>query len=489
MELNYLANIARYIPELIVCLTMVMTTTIASTYSNEERSGQGLMYWVAFIGLFATLIILFLGINEPATRAFFNAVVIDQFGTFMKIIMVAGTLGAIWLGRQASDVDQPVKAEFVILALGVLMGGMLLASANNMLTLYLGVETLSILSYALASLRKNDERSSEAGLKYSLYGGVSAGLMLFGMSHMFGVLGTIQFSGMAASIANLGQVEVLILLPAFLLFFVGIGYKIACVPFHMWSPDVYEGAPLPVTTFFAIVPKMAGIAALVRLSMVFFGQEGVMQTSWIGLIQVIAALTITVGNVSAINQRSIKRMLAYSSIAHAGFIMLGIAALGTSSIRAILFYVISYFFMTLVAFAIASFVQNKYGNDHLERFNGLIVRHPMMALAMAMVMFSLAGIPPLSGFIAKFNMLALIIERGYFSLAVIAALNSVVSLYYYMKVVRLMIFKPCDDQSDFAGFSLSNQVIILALVIPVVVLGIFWSKIMVVADGAKLFIQ
>tara|TARA_R110002049_G_scaffold8409_2_gene45862 strand:- start:12 stop:1478 length:1467 start_codon:yes stop_codon:yes gene_type:complete len=488
MQLNYLANLSHYVPELIVCLTMVMTMVVEATYANGEKS-KPLMYWCSIVGLFCAFVVLCLSLGQAPTTAFFNAVVIDPFSTFVKIIMVLGTLGAIWLSHSSTDIYNPVKPEFIMLGLGVLVGGMLLASANNMLTLYLGIETLSILSYALASLRKNDERSSEAGLKYSLYGGISAGLMLFGMSHMFGVLGTIQFSGIAQNIATLSQNEMLVLIPAFLLFFVGIGYKIACVPFHMWSPDVYEGSPIPVTAFFSIVPKMAGIAVLLRITISFFADEGVMQYSWIGLLQVIAALTMTVGNVSAINQRSIKRMLAYSSIGHAGFMMLGAIVLGEEGIRAVLFYGLGYMFMTLAAFAITSFIQNKYGNDHFERFSGLIYRKPMMAIAMAIIMFSLAGIPPFSGFVAKFHILSAIIKEGYMTLAVIAAINSVVSLYYYLKVVRLMIFKPSEDNGEIQGFTFVNQSVIVALVVPVVILGVFWSKIMAVADGAKLFIQ
>lgn len=488
MELNYLANLSHYVPELIISLTMIMTIIVEATYDNGEKV-RPLMYWTAIIGLLSALIVLCLSLKEPATTAFFNAVVIDPFSTFIKIIMVLGTLGAVWLSHSSTDIYHPVKPEFVMLALGVLVGGMLLASANNMLTLYLGIETLSILSYAMASLRKNDERSSEAGLKYVLYGGVSAGIMLFGMSHMFGVLGTIQFHGIAENIANLSQTQMLVLVPSFLLFFAGIGYKIACVPFHMWSPDVYEGSPLPVTVFFSIVPKMAGIAVLIRVSMSFFAAEGVMQYSWIGLLQVIAALTMTVGNVSAINQRSIKRMLAYSSIGHAGFMMLGAIVLGEEGVRAVLFYGVVYLFMTLAAFAITSFVQNKYGNDHFERFNGLIYRKPVMAIAMTIVMFSLAGIPPFSGFVAKFNILAAVIDKGYMTLAIVAAINSVISLYYYLKIVRLMMFKTQDDNDSIAGFGFVNQSLIVLLVVPVVVLGVFWSKIMTVADGAKLFIQ
>jgi NADH-quinone oxidoreductase subunit N len=281
-----------------------------------------------------------------------NSLVIDSFSTLAKIIMVIGTIASIYLSSQSEDIDKAVKSEFAIMTCGVLVGGMLLASANNMLILYIGIEMLSILSYVLASFKKNDERSSEAGLKYSLYGGISAGIMLFGMSHIFGVLGVINFSEMMPMMKNLSNEQIAILLPSFVLFLTGLGYKIACVPFHMWSPDVYEGSPIPVTTFFSIVPKIAGLAALVRISSVLFGGESMLSVGWVGLLSVIGALTMTVGNVSALNQRSVKRMLAYSSISHAGVMLMGVVVLSEIGARSILFYGVTYLFMTLVAFYI-----------------------------------------------------------------------------------------------------------------------------------------
>ncbi len=488
MGLNYLANLSHFIPELLVCLTMLALILIESSY-DEEAEDRNLLYLAGFLGLLSAFVILGLNFTSKPLFIFAEALVIDTFATLVKMIMVFGTFVAVYLAKGSKDIYRDLKGEFAMIALGVLAGGMLLVSANNMLITYIGIETLSILSYVLASLKKKDDRSAEAGLKYALYGGISAGIMLFGMSHIFGVLGTIYFPEIATKLGELSTAQISVVLPSFLLFFVGIGYKIAVAPFHMWSPDVYEGSPLPVTAFFSIVPKIAGMAILVRISHVFFGGSGILNIGWVGTLSVVAALTMTIGNVSAIGQRSIKRMLAYSSISHAGMMLLGVLVISEMGTRAVLFYAIAYLFMTTVAFYIVSFVQDKYGNDHFERFSGMIYRYPLMSIIMAIVMFSLAGIPPLSGFVAKFHLLSLIIKKQYYVLAIIAGMNSVVSLYYYLKIVRIMIFKPIESSEPIAGFGVLNQSLILIFAIPVVLLGVFWAKMMALIDGAAIFLQ
>lgn len=487
MHLNYLANIGRYIPEILLVILMVGLILLEVTYKEDEKNRR-YIFITALIGLVATFVALLFNLGKPGA-IFSNSIVIDDFSTLMKLIMVLGTLGAVYLSRFSKEIYETLKTEFVIMAVGILIGGFLLASANNMLTLYLGVETLSILSYVMASFKKNDERSSEAGLKYALYGGISAGIMLFGMSHIFGVIGSIQFTGITAMIPTLTSGQLAILMPSFVLFFVGIGYKIASVPFHMWSPDVYEGSPTPVTTFFAIVPKLAGIAVLIRITSIFFVVESPLKVGWVGLMLIISALTMTVGNVTAIGQKSVKRMLAYSSISHAGVMMAALVMIGDLGIRSVVFYAITYLFMTLVAFYITSIVQDKYGNDHFERFSGLIYRYPAMAVMMAVVMFSLTGLPPLAGFVAKYNILSSLVNSKFYTLAVILGLNSVVSAYYYLKIVRLMTLKPAESDETIEGFGFLNQMIIVIMTLPVFVLGIFWETVMSWAGHAKLFIQ
>ena len=423
----------------------------------------------------------------PATPIFTGAVVIDPFSTMIKIIMALGALGALYMALVSKDIAQACKSEFVILVVGVLVGGMLLASANNLLIIYLGIETLSILSYVLASLKRDDGKSTEAGIKYALYGGITSGIMLFGMSHIYGVLGTIHFTEIVDGLLNLDQGKMLILLPSIVLVFVGLGYKIACVPFHMWSPDVYEGSPIPVTTFFAIVPKMAGIAAIVRVTEVFFSQSGLLQESWVNFLQVVAILTITLGNILAIGQKSVKRMLAYSSISHAGFMLIGVLAIDQIGISAMCFYGVVYLFMTLGAFGITSFLSDQYDSDRFEIFDGLIKSHPLMSVIMIIIMFSLGGIPPLGGFVAKYNILSVAVGEGFYLLAIIAALNSVISLYYYLKIVRLMVFKDSIYEEKVVGFTFINQLVMFGICFPIVFLGFFWEKIMYTAHNAHLF--
>jgi len=488
MHLNYLANIGRYIPEIILVILMVGLILLEVTYKEDEKNRR-YIFITSVIGLVATFVALIVNLGGKSEAIFSNSIVIDGFSTLLKMVMVLGTLASIYLSRFSKDIYDSLKTEFAIMAVGILIGGFLLASANNMLTLYLGIETLSILSYVMASLKKNDERSSEAGLKYALYGGISAGIMLFGMSHIFGVLGTIQFAGIPATMANLTTTQLAILMPSFVLFFAGVGYKVASVPFHMWSPDVYEGSPTPVTTFFAIVPKLAGIAALVRVTAIFFSVPSPVRIGWIGLMLVISALTMTVGNVTAIGQKSVKRMLAYSSISHAGVMLASLVMINEVGVRAVVFYGITYLFMTVVAFYITSIVQDKYGNDNFDRFSGLIYRYPWMAVMMTVAMFSLTGLPPLAGFVAKYNILTSLVSSKFYTLAVILGLNSVVSAYYYLKIVRLMTLKPAESDEEIEGFGFLNQMVVVVMTLPIFVLGIFWETIMGLANGAKLFIQ
>lgn len=467
-----------------------MTTLLLAEASVKNENGSRdkiYIYALSVLGL--TFIPLIQNLGKAPVTIFHDAVTIDPFSTLVKMIMVAGTMGAIYLSYSSKDIYSNLKTEFAVMAVGVLIGGMLLASANNMLTLYLGIETLSILSFVMSAFKRDEATSAEAGLKYVLYGALASGVSLFGISHLYGLLGSIQYVEMVKMIPALEGVNLILVLISFILFFAGLGYKISAFPFHMWTPDVYQGSPIPVTTFFAITPKMAGMAALVRVSFVFFSTESALSLTWVGLLLVIAALTMTVGNVTAIGQSSVKRMLAFSSIGHVGMMLLGIVVLNEVGVRAILYYGIVYLFMTLVAFYITSHLSDMYGSDTQDVFRGLIHKHPLMAIIMAGVLFSLAGIPPFSGFVAKFNIFAVVIEKRHYGIALVAAINSVIALYYYMKLAKTMIFGQSESQEKVEGFTFANQAIILALFIPVVVLGIFWDQVMTISGNASLYIK
>jgi NADH-quinone oxidoreductase subunit N len=480
--------LGHYIPE-IICIVLMTTLLVAEAAVKDDQAPRTKIHVYTQFVLGIALLNLFLNLGEKPVHIFHNAVTIDPFSTLVKIIMVLGTMGAVFLSHSSKDIYSNLKSEFSIMAVGVLIGGMLLASANNMLTLYLGIETLSILSYVMSSFKRDEATSTEAGMKYALYGGLSAGVALFGISHLYGVFGSIQYVDMIDKIPTLQGTSLAITLVSFLMFFVGLGYKISVFPFHMWTPDVYQGSPIPVTSFFAIVPKMAGLAALVRVSFVFLAEGSTLTVSWIGLILVIAAMTMTVGNVTAIGQSSVKRLLAFSSIGHVGMMILGVVVMNEAGVQAILFYGIVYLFMTLIAFYITSHLSDMYGTDSYDVFKGLIHKHPTMAIIMAAVLFSLAGMPPFSGFVAKFNIFAVVIEQKHYGIALVAAINSVIALYYYMKLAKTMIFGQSETGEKVLGFTTLNQAVIIALFIPVLFLGIFWESAMSLSGHASIFIR
>jgi NADH-quinone oxidoreductase subunit N len=480
--------LSHYIPE-IICVVLMTTLLVAESTVKEEHANRGNIIAYALAMLSVCLFFLVKNLSAAPLFIFHNAIVIDPFSTLIKIIMVIGTMGSIFLAHSSKDIYTNLKSEFAVMATGVLLGGMLLASANNMLTLYLGIETLSILSYVLASFKRDESTSTEAGMKYVLYGGLSAGIALYGISHLYGILGSIQFVDMVDKLPGLEGANLLLVMVSFILFFVGIGYKISVFPFHMWTPDVYQGSPIPVTAFFAIVPKMAGLAALIRVSFIFFTSNQALNVSWIGMMLVISAMTMTVGNVTAIGQSSVKRLLAFSSIGHVGLMILGVVTLNEQGVQAILFYGITYMFMTLVAFYITSHLSDMYGTDSYDVFKGLIYKHPLMAIIMSAVLFSLAGMPPFSGFVAKFNIFSVVIEKKLYGIAIVAAINSVIALYYYIKLAKTMIFGQADGEIKVEGFTPMNQAVIVALFIPVLFLGIFWEKVMMISGNATLFIK
>jgi len=473
--LNYLYSISYYVPECIALLTMVGVLFLEVTYNNNNEK-RTLSLTFTSLGLLLVILSLTYNLSLEPTAIFYNAVKIDKFGTLNKLIAAIATFYCVYLGYKSKDIYGYLKSEFYLLVLGVLIGGMLLISANNFLTVYLGIETLSILSYPLAALKRSDEKSSEAGLKYALYGGISAGIMLFGISLIFGLCGTIQFGEITEKLHILTNLQKAILIPSFLLFFVGLGYKISSVPFHMWTPDVYEGSPIPVTTFFSMVPKIAGMAALVRISEVFFIEKSVLQYSWVGVLTVVSALTMTVGNVTAIGQRSVKRMLAYSSIAQIGNIMLGALVIDQVGSQAVVFYFYSYVAMTAVAFGVTMVLSDQYGNDYFDRFNGLIYRNPILAIALIVALFSLAGLPPFIGFVAKFNIISGIVKNGFYTLAVVAVLNSVISLYYYMRLVRLMVLKKPDSNEELYSSTTLMKIMMVCFTAFIIFSGIFWER-------------
>jgi proton-translocating NADH-quinone oxidoreductase chain N len=351
--------------------------------------------------------------------------------------------------------------EFFVLLIFFVLALSLMASAGDLIVFYLAFELSSICGYLLASWLRDDPKSAEAGLKYFVYGAAASGVMLYGLSLLYGIAGTLHIGQLADALAmNGGYLGVV----AAGLVLVGIGYKIAMCPFHWWAPDVYEGAPTPVTAFLSVGPKIAGFALLIRLLNPLTATS---PNAWLPALGVLCAATMFTGNLLAIRQSNIKRMLAYSSIAHAGYLLIGVTVATTDPVglQAVLVYAVAYLFMNMGAFAVATYVEQETGSSLLSGFTGLSQRAPLMALAMVVFLLSLVGVPPTAGFVGKLMLFAAAIKTtGFAWLAILGIINSVVSVYYYMNVVREMYFgKAAEAAPRRAPGVVSAAVVIAAL--------------------------
>jgi NADH-quinone oxidoreductase subunit N len=370
-----------------------------------------------------------------------------------------------------------------------------MAESTNLLMAYLTLEFVSQTSYILSGFIKGNRRAGEAALKYLIYGGVASGAMVYGMSLVFGLAGSLDYAIIGERLAALeGSGPVLFL--ATVLILAGFGYKISMVPFHMWAPDVYEGAPLPVTAFLAVASKAAGVAMLVRFfypGISTLGPAGtwvpLQSVDWQSLMVVAAMVTMTLGNLAALRQDNVKRLLAYSSIAHAGYMLMGFVALTNDGLQAMLFYVVVYYLMNLGAFAVLMMVVNSTGREDIAAFRGLAWRGGAIpAAAMAVFLFSLAGIPPLAGFIGKFYLFAAVVDKQMWVLAVVAGLNSVVALYYYARLLRTMYFDFPVGGDPVVSVDLHNSLLIAALVAGTLVFGVYWAPVADLAERSILFL-
>ena len=474
----FFTNASYLVPELVIVFGLGALTFFETTYRRGQK--KPLLNFISYGFLILTLGFLAISLKDAKTFVFAGSMVVDTLSSVFKVFMVLSSLGVIFINQISNDIEDDIKPEFNILVFALLSGGMVLASANNLLMIYLGIETLSIISYAVATFKRKDSLSAEAGLKYVLYGGVTAGVMLFGLAHIYGITGSIQLEGISSFLSSqeAGETKNMVfLIVSILLFFVGIGYKIAVFPFHMWSPDVYQGSPLPSVAFFGLIPKFAGLAVLLRVSHALFAKEGPFQDFWLYLIQVVSILTMFVGNLSAIGQDSLKRFLAFSSIGHVGFMLLGVLLLNNQGTGAILFYALAYLVMTLILFIFLSSMSRFWGTDSKSTLKGLIKTHPLVAVILCITLFSLAGIPPLSGFVAKFQVIFGIVEKKFIVLAIIATVNSVISLYYYLEIIKNIIFGEPADSSQKKIFTLKEMIVLVFLLIPVFIQGLFWNGI------------
>jgi NADH-quinone oxidoreductase subunit N len=369
-----------------------------------------------------------------------------------------------------------------------------MASASNLLMAYLSLEFVSLTSYVLSGYLRHDRRSGEAALKYLIYGGVASGTMIYGMSWIFGLTGSLDFAHINAVLTT-GNPHKLALFVALVLTLVGLGYKVTAAPFHMWAPDVYTGAPIPITAFLSVGSKAAGFALMMRFfypALSRMDAGGAWQflpgVDWPQLVLVLCMVTMTLGNLAALSQRNLKRLLAYSSIAHAGYILMGFVVLSNEGLRAMLFYMVVYYLMNIGAFLVVMIVANATGREDIDGFRGLAWRGGAApAVAMAIFLFSLTGLPPLAGFVGKFYLFAAVVRQQFYFLAIVGVLNSVVSLYYYARIVRTMFLDFPDGTEVPVTVSAHNGALMWALSAATIVMGVYWAPVIAVADRSLRF--
>ncbi len=418
------------LPLLIVTAAAMAVLLIGVHVDDRDSEGLGWLSLVAIAVAFGTSLML-LGTQQIT---FSGALVADNFTAFfyLVILLAAGVIVLMSLDYVA-DEGLP-GAEYYGLMLFATAGMMLMAAAGDLIIVFLGLETMSISVYILAGLARGNMRSNEAALKYFLLGAFSTGFLLYGIALIYGATGTIKLDTLTTLIAA-GNPSPMLLLGVGLLL-IGFGFKVAAVPFHMWTPDVYEGAPTSVTAFMAVGVKLAAFAAFLRVFLVHL--LGV-QTDWSMVLWVLAALTMTTGNIVALMQTNLKRMLAYSAIAHAGYMLVAMTAASSAAGAAILYYLLGYAFTNLGAFAIIIAMSRRgHPHDLIADLRGLGTREPALAGAMAIMLFSLTGVPPLAGFVGKFSIFSAALNAGYVWLVVIAVLNSVTSAYYYLRPIVAM---------------------------------------------------
>jgi NADH-quinone oxidoreductase subunit N len=465
-------------PALLVGTFAVVVLMVDLFSPAGQRANAGLITLIGIgLGLWATV-----RLWGADVSLFGGMIVVDALSLWFQVIFLVVTFITVLLSVQYAAEEGLEQGEYYALLLFALLGAMLMAAGGDLLIIFLGLEIMSLAQYVLAGMRHNVLKSSEAALKYFLLGAFATGFLLYGMSLLYGATGTTNLTAITTAVREGGLADHPLLPIGMGLMMVGFGFKIAAVPFHMWTPDVYEGAPTPVTAFMSTGVKAAAFAALAR---VFLTALSDLQESWTPILWGMAVLTMVVGNVAAIIQPNIKRMLAYSSIAHAGYLLIALVAAGPSGLTGLLFYLLAYAFMNLGAFAVVVALEQREDRHLLlEDYAGLGFRYPLLGLAMALFMFSLSGLPPTAGFMAKFYVFSAAVEQGYLVLVVIGVLNSLISLYYYLRPIVLMYMQ--EAKADVPALHL-NPFLLTGLVLTLlgtIHLGLFPSRLLGLAQAA-----
>ena len=404
--------------------------------------------WLALAALIVTGLLVLSG-SGARSAEFGGLFVVDRFGVFMKTLVLLGAALGIVMSLDYNRHEDMERFEFPILIVFASVGMMLMISASDLISLYLGLELQSLALYVVAAFRRDSVKSTEAGLKYFVLGALSSGMLLYGASLIYGFTGSTNFAAIASAMSGIGKSGAAVPLGTlFGVVFVlaALAFKVSAAPFHMWTPDVYEGAPTPVTAFFAVAPKVAATALLVRVLVEPFGA---IAPQWQQVVWLISVLSMAIGAFAAIWQTNIKRLMAYSSIGHVGYALVGLVAGGKAGVSAIALYMAIYLFMNVATFSVilAMRVQGR-AVERIDDLAGLSKTHPLVAAALAVSMFAMAGIPPLAGFFSKFYIFDAAVRSGHYVLAVIGVVTSVFGAFYYLRIVKLMYFDDASEQLD-----------------------------------------
>ncbi len=446
-------------------LLVVLAALVLLLNLGLRRRAEGVLGWLTAIALavIAVLSAVFARPVDSPQLIFGGMLRLDWVSFSFRLLFLLGAAITVLVSMEHA---RTVTGEYLALVLIATLGMSLMASSANLIMLYLAIETTSLPLYLLAGYYVENQKSVESGIKYMLYGAVTSAVMLYGFSLLFGLSGTANLAMIPFRLTQ-ADVSPLLVGGALFLTLVGFGFKVSAAPFHFWAPDVYEGAPTPIAGFLSTASKAAGFAVLVRVLLVTFPQ---LTSFWTLVVAILAALSMIVGNLLALTQRNIKRLLAYSSIAQAGYILVGVAADSPLGVAGMVYYLTSYLVTNLAAFAIVWLVAQQVGSEDLDTFSGLGKRNPAIALAMLISLLSLGGIPPLSGFIGKVLVFAAAVEAGQVALAVIGVLTSVIGLYYYLTVMKIL-YRPATDETPLKP-SVSWQTAILICVVLMLALGV-----------------
>jgi len=491
MELNQFVSelqqsISVFTPEVSLAATL-MVALLADVIFKKAKNIAAI---IALIGFVVTAIFMFGQECGQQQQAFSNMIAIDPFAQFFKYLILLTSFIIVLMSFFFKELysESRTQGEYYSLIVAMTFGMFLLVGANNLLMIYLSIEVMSISSYILAGYTKEIKRSSEASLKYVIFGAVSSGIMIYGMSILFGLTGSLDLAGINAYL-QVNDVSHTAVLISGLMIIAGIGYKISAVPFHFWTPDVYEGAPITITAYLSVASKAAGFALLIRFLKAAFISDVSGESElwfmlstidWQFIIAILAVLSMTIGNLVALWQNNLKRLLAYSSIAHAGYLLMGVVVMDDIGVAAVLIYFVMYLLMNLGAFLVVMLLANKIGSEELDDYVGLGYKAPILGVSMVVFLVSLTGLPPTAGFIGKFYIFAAVLNAGseWYWLAIVGVLNSVVSLFYYVKIIRDMYIKGVEkeNESSFEFHPLATA-LVLALAIPTLIFGIYFGPI------------